>query len=780
MIHPCTSSTRRGDRISRITPSILAAVWALLVTVPGIPVLRHDWAWPLDANGFVDLFVSSTSGWSSGGFGHPSAAPTGYLVGPMLAVLGLILGSRVALTVFLFAIALLAAQSATQIASRLRAPPLPAMLFAVFNPWVFAKLVAGHLYMLVGYGAIILMLSELIAERPRVSVLVPAVILSLCQLQFYVVALGLSAIYWAWRRDSVPCGAALAIAAPVFIGVVAERGSLLSTPFTLSWQSAQSLAPANAVRLIGDFATYTASFALYGGWLLWLCPAIAAMGVVAGWRNASLRVVGAATLFALLVTMGTRGPLASLYTAGAAQAIPLLGLYRELYDVSGIAAIGYLVLACHAVSRIRALFAVWSLLGVSLLVPWFVAPAWRFWVNATQLPQARITVPENTRFALFPAFQPLSLDGQGSGLDPEAIARPGNRSPLNSYLAVYPEVAALGSANDRLLAGLSVAAVISRRPLKSDRSAVYEPDDAHSGARRMLRSHEVHPIPELSLLPLPAVGALLRDVGGGNVLFADVSGLRGDGIPASWARLPRPTPLVADNRWSNPARGWVDARLVFANAPAVAQAYGGVATRSSAPYRLAAGAPVLAWVKGELRSWPGGRRVARTTHGYRWVHIPANVSRIVCRGFCVLAVQATSEREIPLEAAPHAATAVAFRAPIPWLAVATVDRGSSSMIRYNVRFDPGWQAFTAFGKLPHVRVDGVSNGWFLPKQCRTCQVVMVHVPSLLQAVAEIFGAGVVVMWISSAVRRLMANRRARRELLPNVGAHVVGEGGGDR
>lgn len=174
------------------------------------------------------------------------------------------------------------------------------------------------------------------------------------------------------------------------------------------------------------------------------------------------------------------------------------------------------------------------------------------------------------------------------------------------------------------------------------------------------------------------------------------------------------------------------------------------------------GLDALVDVEGALRA-SDGRVLARTTHGYRWVMIPAGVSDVTCSGLCVVAAQGTPV-PVPSFASAHRGRGVDFHQILPWLAVAIVPPGASSVLRYNVAYDPHWAAYLVGKRLPHVQLEGIVNGWMLPSRTSPERLVLIHLVSAAQFLAEIFAIVVIatagIVWLA---RSIAARLRERQE-----------------
>jgi hypothetical protein len=220
------------------------------------------------------------------------------------------------------------------------------------------------------------------------------------------------------------------------------------------------------------------------------------------------------------------------------------------------------------------------------------------------------------------------------------------------------------------------------------------------------------------------------------VFFGDAAGVHGPSVPAAWSQLKPVESIRASNQFPSAALGWVDARLAFAQRPELAQALGGALTTSEAAVlSLHGGLSTLVFVEGVLRSTEG-RVLARTTHGYRWIPLPPNVTGVTCSGLCLVAAQGHPP-SVPLEPEANSALGLPFRAITPWLVIASVPGGAAGALRYNVAYDAGWRAYLDGTFLTHVRLDGAVNGWLISDRGGVRRLLMFESTAAAEVLAEI-------------------------------------------
>jgi hypothetical protein len=742
-----------------------AVVFAGFVAGGGLPMLRHDWLCIRDRADFLSFTLASLA-WSPDGIGTPRAYPTDYLLALVNAAIAFVAGSHISFTVFALGVGIVCVLGARALANLAAADAWTRFglaCFALFNPWVYNKVVSGHLAMICAYGATMGLIATCLCPKPRWTLAALFMCVVSVQIQFFLLALAFVACIAVVRRRPLPLVTGAIVALPSIVGVAANVHLVAGTPYALPWQSLQSIRPVEAAALTGYFPGYTRGFPPLAFDAVWAMSALALIGAATSRHRARTLGFAALAIGAWLWSTAFDGPLASVYAAAILHA-PALEIFRELYDLVAYVAIAYIALAAAAGRKWPVLAKLAVLPGLVLVATWFVWPPARWWIDASELPRVSIDAPPHTRFALFPDEQPMTFGGRGSGLDPDAYARPGGVTPLDGSTAAYPAAVALRSfaqtKSTAELSALGVSRIIVRPWLKTDARTLAHQLALPTGLATTLGGGTIalQAAPELALVSRLAVVALPPRIGSNAIFFGDVAGLRGEGIPNAWARFVAPVTLQPSGREISAARGWVDARQGFIAQPELAQGLGGVVTTSAAPLAVRAPARALVWVRGSLF---GNAKLAllRSDGGYRWIGIPATVRTLRCRGECLVAALGTPPPAVAPSAPKAAVAAVPFRAAVPWLVVTDLPaRRAGSFLRYEVGYDSHWLALTAHGVLPHLRVESAFNGWLVPAQGRPERVVLVEFIAAIQALCECIG----LLWsVTLAVRFLRESARAR-------------------
>jgi hypothetical protein len=310
--------------------------------------------------------------------------------------------------------------------------------------------------------------------------------------------------------------------------------------------------------------------------------------------------------------------------------------------------------------------------------------------------------------------------------------------PLSSAIGTFLKTGSVDG-----LAALSVQSIIDRPWLRTDPSVA--PQLALPVPQTVLRGSRpsrtiTNAIPEVTLSGLPSVGTLDSNIGAGNVLFCDAHTAVGAYVPARWRYFSPIEPVLAPNTFVKATDGWVDARLAFLERPELAQAFGGAMTaNSTALLPVRPGRDTLVHIDGQLAD-ANGRLIARNTPGYRWIPLPTDTRAVRCTGICVIAAQATIPQGLPLNPPTNPYKNVPFHVVLPWLALARIPPGEAQLLRYNVAFASGWDAILDGTTLPHVRIDGIVNGWIIPPRTSSVQVTLIEHDAALIMLAECLAA----------------------------------------
>ncbi|MGB6522658.1 MAG: hypothetical protein WBE83_12895 [Candidatus Cybelea sp.] len=747
---PAVDPERAVTTVTRLAGKIaLAAAFAAFVIAKGVPALRHDWNWPLDRLAVPSFLNESISGWLSVGFGIANSHPTTYLLAAPTAVALWLFGTLVALSLLAFATGYCAATGAANVALRLGGAPSAcagAAFFALFNPWVYNEVVAGHLIMVLAYGGLLGLLAEMTRGSDASSVRLSLwLVLIEAQLQFFIVAVAALAVFALMTKKWLPLAAGAIVALPSVVGVLAERPVLLQTPYSVAWQANQSLSPFALLSLGGYFPGYAERLGLTAQIAVWVVCALAITGIVTGRRRRAVLWCAPAAVLVYLVALGVHGPLDAAYE-WIVRSIPESGVFRELYDFGGVFAALLVLLASAATPRAKALRYVLLAAGAALPVTWIIHPPSDLWISSSEFPRPAVTAPPFSRVALMPAFQPLQLKGgAGDGADPDVLVYPAHVAALNAYLPSYPVDMALAQyaqyGDASALRALGVAQIVDR-PWFLSRSnggiGLAASSLSPSRPRPPKRNgRDLAGAPLVSTCDEARIVANVASLEGCDLFFGDAPG---------YARV---TPIGASGDSIDAATAWIDARLAFAKAPDLAQGLGGVVTQSTMPHAVQAGSRLLAYVRGRL-SDQNGRALVRSGGTFSWISIAPNTTAVICTGLCELAAASPELPPAPQRKRSERPYPTSFEELTPWL-VRVQGTRSAGLLRFNERYDPAWTAISSWRVLPHVRLALAANGWLLTRDSAG-DVFLVQVAAFLQSIAEIAGLVCVVLLLKALVR----------------------------
>lgn len=751
--------------------ALFVFLFAASILGKGIPALRHDWFWPITRLGLGHFWTSFVSGWIGTGFGYPNAYPASYLLASAETLVALGISPLGSLWILTLGTGAVVVQGASYLGRRLGnvATISPAWfvdgvipMIALFNPWVYNQSVAGHIGMILGYGALMMLLADAIILKVDSLKLVVLFILILPQIQFALVALVVIAAISVVKRSYRALIACLLITSPVLFGILGSHYYLSAVPFLSTWQFGQSIPIAEGFGLHGYFAGYDARFAsVYN---LCMYPMLVALVVAfAKASRTTTRCVLAFGCLCAIAASGLRGPVASLYGFLIVH-IHALGVYRELYDLLAFLGIAYLI-ACVIAGAGKRWFAIAVRYGACLVAVaygcvWLIAPPLNWFVGAASLP----AVPERQateRVILLPAFQPMSYNGAGSGYDPRLWQFPGAINPLLGYQMTYPVDAAVGayiiSRDGRDLASLGVSECIGRPRMETAGVAlreqrVYLQDLGANTCGGKERAEISSPTALFQVLSAPRTVIYPPRFSDDALFFSDSP------RPVKGRQDPWPPMIFSANATGgvDPKKGWVDASSVFAAHPNLGQGIGGAYTESTLPYKVAPGGYLLAWMRGSLES-SAGQVLVSANGSYRWLSL-TNVRAVRCSGQCMLVLE---NRYLPTPYLPvgiHGYGTVKWREVTPFIRFVEVRHRGRSVLKMNERYSPAWVAMSRWKPLEHIRLGSSINGWALdgaPSET----ILLFDWVAVVQAVLELAGAVMAIVVLMLYMQRAIPPRR---------------------
>src|SRR5204863_417009 len=177
-------------------------------------------------------------------------------------------------------------------------------------------------------------------------------------------------------------------ALPIAFGMIANYGTIRSTPYILDWQDWASVPLAQGALLTGYGLHYAQAFQNII-LALFLLALLCIPGIFVALRTPIERTIVLVACGALLFASGTHDVIAPLYRFLVVR-FPESGVYRELYDLIALVAIAYVVALSRALPLSRVGEIVGALCAFTLMLPWLGAPVANAFVPARALPQAAI------------------------------------------------------------------------------------------------------------------------------------------------------------------------------------------------------------------------------------------------------------------------------------------------------------------------------------------------------------------------------------------------------
>lgn len=707
-------------------PFVLALFVTILTFAHGMPLLRHDWSFPISQSALPAAAARLFQPWFDEGIGTAQPYPTLYAIGILIYPLSVLPPAA-----YLFVITLCACLSVTLAAdaiARVSEAPEIAQRFtcsalAALNPWTYTELVAGHIFMIWSFGLVMWLFSEMLRKVPRKTALVILCALLVSQLEFFTLCFIPMAIWTIKTRMYRPFAAMLIAAAPIGFGMVSHYSSVRSTPYIFEWQQVQSVPFLAGIVMRGYSAGYDHAFAGVTP-ILW--GFVIAAGLALVWsmvmKQRQLLWLWSGGLIALIVAGAATSPLAPLMRFAVLN-IPETGIFREGYDLIAFVAIAIVAGTAFWLQHTKRFQPLIASTALLLAIPWILSPPFSHFVPQKSVPATELPGSPTVRTLLLPEIQPLSLNGRGSGFDFDAFPQKGRSLPINTFFPSFPATTMpLGRRKFKIEAeALGVQYVISRPYLQSDARALAETFRLPRTSLAVVR--RLHPYPILGLVSeAPKVVAIGKSMASFGVSFADIG------------MTPAFIPIQPSREFANPQRGWVDARIMFAAYPQIATRYGGTFTRSAASLALPTqGASILAWTDGEIVD-KRGRRLVPRFEGLRWWP-RRSAAELRCRGVCaVIAVgdPPTAENEGPVLRPVR----VSFQELTPWLYRAWMPTHGACWLRFSEQYDASWHLLGA-AALAHIRLDESLNAWELPG-APAGPAYILNLDALIQLSLEVF------------------------------------------
>lgn len=729
-----------------------------MIAHSGAPAFQHDWVWPAHPAQVQNFMTIGFQAWRRDGIGTPPLYPVAWWPYLLAGIACKIAGIHGGLLLYVYAALALAASGMNMLARAIglsAAAQITALAVYAGSPYVLNEIQAGHLLMLWAYALLPWIALSAWKEPSFVRIFTTGVLVGLAaaQQQFLLFGGIAAAGVMLSRRPArayllVPIALVAAVVCmPEWLLALFNTGThaldvLLPLP---PWQAAQSSTLSESLRLIGYIGGYDRRLPQSILDLLWVIPLAAAAGALRFSRGSSAFI--AISIAGILITTGTRGPLAAFWAYGFSH-WHVLALFRELYDGGALTTLGLGMLCALAIDRfaqVRLTILPVAVLASPLVFITAIASMHLPWVTPGGMLTAALnriaTDSGDARVLPLPLDAPLSYAGSRGGFSPLVIgvgAHPTAASTLPSSAAAYlARSIESRSPNARALAQrLDVETAVALPGVTSAFVAIVEPRLKHLAAQ-FPAEPSVRPgffqsfdAARVAVVPFSAAAGTranlypgardLHSVTGGRAL--DPDGLGTDPDPASsWARTALWPILPA----------WV-----------FAEPSGAFTLRNSARLSIPPAWIVAGDSRGSVHA-RGCRRVRALDAHFALLQCAA---RPVLTGQAPLVVSAAivggaAARRAHQTGTYGNVTVLASDGARLQLRVRGT-KGSALVLRD--RFDAGWTC--SLPNARHVEVDGYANAWVLPANVDAA-VELYYRPATAFYVALTLSTALVALWI---------------------------------
>lgn len=442
----------------------------------GVPILRHDWQWPVDQTALRELYKTVTDPWNPQSLGSPQAYPTLYPLYAIASALGLVFDPKGALNIIVLTLLFLSGSGIYWFARHRCGlgfvPTLVATTFYTYSPFVLNEFVAGHLPNLLAYSLLPWLLSLFYALNetqqliPYLPLAALTVALSAAQIQYLIldsIALAVCAAY-----SVRPWRSLVLVVAIIVLSLPAQVVSLYHllvvgptayklAPATFEWLRDLSVTPTHAIALGGYIAGYADQsypHALTGAVRLVSALSMYALIIAAllvAPRPETLPPLGFLTV-GLIGATGVLDPFRWVKTY-VAEHVMAANVMREYYNFEALLVLGLALATGLAVERwrmVRRPLVAYVLIIASLVFPTaflsgrFIAllNQWREPSSYRQFAASLTATADGSRVALFPLIGPLRMVGYSFGGSDPYFSGIGGHPTLFDFNP-RPEVAAV-------------------------------------------------------------------------------------------------------------------------------------------------------------------------------------------------------------------------------------------------------------------------------------------------------------------------------------------------
>lgn len=368
--------------------SIASLAWLRsIIFALGTPNFVHDWTWPPLLSQVTSFFPNRIGIWWQSSLGGYNIDSISYAPLVIAALSARLIGSDATCKALLFLAAVVSFLGAALLARKYSRDPIGAVaigLFYAFGPVAINKVASGQVNAWVAYACLPYVFAQVpdfraptwrtigacafffafIASQPHVMLYLALIVPLLAWAEGGLKAALAAALAWL-------LGAATQTITVAYLMLSARENTTGQLIARIPWQVDQSLRWLDALTLSGYFTHYyeSALGQLYQvAWYLLLACAVAALTGFAILRNARFRAVLFCITAVLLAAASSFHSFLFPYASSAFLRHPILSIFRELYNVEEIIAVLFCIgiASLVRVSRVR-IIACALPVGVALL-----------------------------------------------------------------------------------------------------------------------------------------------------------------------------------------------------------------------------------------------------------------------------------------------------------------------------------------------------------------------------------------------------------------------------
>lgn len=738
---------------------VTLAVLRPILFSPGVPALRHDWAWPITQGGVAALIHNLSAPIIPANWDTIAWIPRVQLVQPIVLLFAGLTSPVFCLKLLLFAVIATAASGGFLLARALGSSTPIAALCALWlsaTPFVIDELVAGHIWILLAYAALVHALNAIIRRNPW-----PVTFLWSAATAIDIHFIGFDTIAFAVLLVTKTVtlrelrGALLGLVAfvpGIFGGIMAAASATFESQQTIAmYERVNSVPLLDALRGFGYSAGYdrVGTFAL-AQWLLFLPVAFA---IASALKRRALAIV--LLVVSCFAAAGIYGPVGQIQS-WAFDSIRATSVFRELFDF--IALVNIAAVVAFASLRIpRTLQVAAVSLGVIAILPGLrasYAPLLPLFVPARADVEAVTRVERETgsmQILALPALAPMMTNGFPGGVDPLGDTI-GTHGLLGSEHGLPAPVRAGLSQTDmrHWFERLHTGTLIERPGWQSVARYQLEPSFAQPPQPLIAPSRESWRVSALAASERVRLGAAVVCAPSYYQSATNkVTTFASDDPPCQPVRL----------AWSKtdvpyPSHGWSDYDAFWFLAPQASAAAPGARFTTSA---------------GKAFPIPNGCD-ARERYSYDTFELVGGTWRAITRALVHCSAPRTTRatvvagvrRDDVMPRLYKGGGTVSVDIDLPWVVSARFAANSAAMITLLSQYSPWWTAVNVEGSPigEHHVVLGYFNGWLMSRP-GTARIVFLYWPAIPILIIESL---IAVLYAYAVVHLVVLRLRGRGDV----------------